>query len=518
MTFRIRKSFLDFSLTLLSTFRKIVFTAALAISVLHCEDTIADTYYIAATGGSDSNSGSNQSQPWKTFKHAISKLKPGDTLLLLDGTFYQTLDIDVSGEAANPILIKALNDGMTIIDGQGVREVLTIEGEAADYKHDIVLQGFKCTNSRKSVYKIKYTRRLTMRRLSGSNAVDLDGNYHIFDFDRCEDILVEDCAAYGSGRILYNYWSSLRGTFRRCWGQWKENRRGSVKTALTCYGSGDCIVENCVMTMAPGVQVHVEGIKINRRDGNPFGSRNKIYGNVVHGLSSSGSSGFITQGNEIIADNEWFNNVSIGNSYGFYQRNDLNLKVNRITIAESIEKGFTQVPYCKNDPAYHCSWRVYSYIQNSSIVDSPTGFSRNESPIVLPSECEGGPYFGEMTHEWNNIYDVDEVYSGTAEGVNETEINPNYDTETYGKGAYLIVPPALKGKGEGGLDIGAEIIFQYLNGEITNEPLWPWPMEERILRETGISVTYENHGGIWKKLPDIDYFINPPDEIRIEHN
>jgi len=498
------------------SFKVSLLVIILGLTLFFSKTGEAKTYYISPSNASDTNSGTTSGEPWKTFSHAMSRIAPGDTLMLMDGTFHQTLEISVSGEIELPVTIQALNDGMAIVDGQGVRQTLIIEGTINNYRHDIILRGFVCTNSVKSVYDVKYTRRLSMFRLSGSDAVNLDGNYHVFDFDKCEDILVEDCAAYGTGRIMFNYYSSLRGTFRRCWGRWKDNRHGSVKTALTCYGSGDCLVENCVMTAEPDVVQRVEGIKVNRRDGNPYGSRNKIYGNIVYGINKNGGTGFMTQGNEIIDDNEWINNASIGNARGCHQRNDRNLKVNRMTIAESNEKGYSLVPYCKTEPAYDCAWRVYSDIRNTSIVQTPEGISRNQSPIILPLGCTGDPCYGEMTHTWNNIYDAANPYSGTSKGTNETAINPQYDTNTYGKGAYLIVPPALKGKGENGSDIGAEILYRSLNGQLTTEPLWPWPMENRILTETSISVTYEGQGGIWKVLPEQFRQPNAPTRLEIE--
>ena len=36
---------------------------------------------------------------------------------------------------------------------------------------------------------------------------------------------------------------------------------------------------------------------------------------------------------------------------------------------------------------------------------------------------------------------------------------------------------------------GARLTHRYIDGELTNEPLWPWPMEDRIQSELGISVT-----------------------------
>ncbi len=54
---------------------------------------------------------------------------------------------------------------------------------------------------------------------------------------------------------------------------------------------------------------------------------------------------------------------------------------------------------------------------------------------------------------------------------------------------------------------GARLSNRYVDGVLTNEPLWPWPMEERIQREMGISVTgivqplVESKGTISPTLP-----------------
>ena len=64
-------------------------------------------------------------------------------------------------------------------------------------------------------------------------------------------------------------------------------------------------------------------------------------------------------------------------------------------------------------------------------------------------------------------------------------------------------PAALRGLGEGGADIGAEVLYRYENGVLTNKPLWPWPMEDRIYKELGTSVTYASKGGLWKTLEGV---------------
>src|SRR3989338_2472099 len=54
-----------------------------------------NTYYVSLTG-SDSNDGS-QAKAWKNLNYAISKLKAGDTLYIMEGTYQQTADLKSSG-------------------------------------------------------------------------------------------------------------------------------------------------------------------------------------------------------------------------------------------------------------------------------------------------------------------------------------------------------------------------------------------------------------------------------------
>ncbi|MBU1159822.1 hypothetical protein KKD04_01405 [Patescibacteria group bacterium] len=43
-----------------------------------------------------------------------------------------------------------------------------------------------------------------------------------------------------------------------------------------------------------------------------------------------------------------------------------------------------------------------------------------------------------------------------------------------------------------------------------SDPLWSWPMEDRIKAEAGISVTYESGGGLWKTLDGVYSDTTPP--------
>ena len=76
--------------------------------------------YVDAAKGGDANDGS-EVKPWKTLAHALPKLKPGDTLYLRGGTYYERVKITVSGTATQPITVRAFPGELAVLDG-GLRE------------------------------------------------------------------------------------------------------------------------------------------------------------------------------------------------------------------------------------------------------------------------------------------------------------------------------------------------------------------------------------------------------------
>jgi parallel beta-helix repeat protein len=72
------------------------------------------TYYLSSTSGSDSNSGTSSSSPWKTLNklNSFHNLQPGDYVLFKRGdTFYGSITISNSGSAGNPITFGAYGTG-----------------------------------------------------------------------------------------------------------------------------------------------------------------------------------------------------------------------------------------------------------------------------------------------------------------------------------------------------------------------------------------------------------------------
>jgi hypothetical protein len=80
----------------------------------------APAHYVDPIRGADQNPGSDKA-PWKTITHAVKQLKPGDTLLLRGGTYYESVIVAVVGTAEKPITIRAFPGELAILDA-GLRE------------------------------------------------------------------------------------------------------------------------------------------------------------------------------------------------------------------------------------------------------------------------------------------------------------------------------------------------------------------------------------------------------------
>ena len=87
-----------------------VFTLALGNSSTAEVSAASNIYYISAVG-SDTNSGTF-SAPFKTFAKAVSVLRPGDTLQVQAGTYYESLTLSTSGTESAPITV--IGNGATL--------------------------------------------------------------------------------------------------------------------------------------------------------------------------------------------------------------------------------------------------------------------------------------------------------------------------------------------------------------------------------------------------------------------
>lgn len=85
-------------------------------------DPAKPTYYVDPIRGDDRANGCEPA-PWKTLDFAVRQLKPGDTLCLRGGTYYEHPSLTQSGTAEAPITIRSYPGETAVLDG-GLREFL----------------------------------------------------------------------------------------------------------------------------------------------------------------------------------------------------------------------------------------------------------------------------------------------------------------------------------------------------------------------------------------------------------
>ena len=71
-------------------------------------NSTASVYYVNNSSGDDANDGLSTEKPFRTIHKAMSKLSPGDTLVLAPGkTYYESMVFQCSGTPAAPVTIEA---------------------------------------------------------------------------------------------------------------------------------------------------------------------------------------------------------------------------------------------------------------------------------------------------------------------------------------------------------------------------------------------------------------------------
>ena len=120
------------------------------------------TWFVDATLGNDASAGS-MTQPWKTLKHSLRQLRPGDTLCLRGGTYYERPVLSRSGTGDAPITIRSFPGESVVIDG-GQREFLEAPADSWEPNPDGADGEFVSTRT----YHDLNDRRVPHQFLSGS--------------------------------------------------------------------------------------------------------------------------------------------------------------------------------------------------------------------------------------------------------------------------------------------------------------------------------------------------------------
>jgi len=355
------------------------------------------TYYISPSG-SDGANGLSRSTPWRTFSFALNRVQPGDVLIVLDGTYTQSIVTTRSGTSASPIVIRADNDGGAIIDGGWSRVPVEI---GHDYVH---VEGFTAKRGLENNIVIGGSH----NRVSRVGAMSVTNSAYAFNIGLGgTDNLLEDVFVWGGFRTGIEVFS--RGnTIRRCVVKMDALAPGDGSSryplGIRFYnntGQAGGVVENCiVLDFSVTANFSYPGAAYKIRSFDPS-DVSHYYGSIALNMrSSTGIHGWWMEG-----------------------RNH--------TLTDCVAWNGADVAYI-SEGAY--------ILDNSVVATNVTGYG-----------------WGAFTDGSNaNIRFVNEKNGNS--------------------GMTYITRPDASGR-------GATIERRYVNGVLTNDPLWPWPYEARIRSE-----------------------------------
>lgn len=454
------------------------------------------TYYIAP-GGSDGNPGTS-SAPFRTFKKAFEgrRLKPGDALVLLDGTYTRAttglprIDCGSSGNARNgtaasPIVVRAKNERRAHLAADGTSDAFEIT--RCSYWH---IQGLRGSNKDVSatkswdgnVFQVLDSSNLVLKRLLAVHPNKTCGggyeaggcNSHAIAMDKSHHVVLEENEVYDYHRHGISAFSSRWITVRRCFIHSRQTGavgNGGKPTGVILYGSSDSIVENSIAEWAGGF--NIAGTKAY--DGSAGGYRNKLLG--VIGLDGSYGSTIrsrqfggpvLPTGHNLIKDSVFarMNNTAV------FSRGAAETTLDHVTIyGTKIDAGFA----ADEDPT-----------SGSPCSANPEGCSATvRSTLSFGNKGRGVRIDTRVTRRWSIERSQLASNAGgdfpTSENPADTAGNIRGSIATaptkmgLGAGQCLLWAPSgstARGVGESGTAAGATVLYRYENGALTTKPLW----------------------------------------------
>ena len=268
--------------------------------------TIGTIYYVAKTGN-DNNTGTETS-PFLTIQKAANVVKPGETVIVKDGTYTTTgeyvLTMYNSGTAGNYITIKAEHKGGAIIDGRSnatpygmeFTKVAYVKLEDFEFKdisllailisgsNNIIISGNNihdigkiCSDSdygivgihtaKSTSITIKNNRLYNIGRFAnGENGCTTTNNYwmnhdHALYIDGVNGLTVNNNIIYnikaGWGIHLYSSAGSVStnvSILNNTWANKNDNKNGQI---LICGSVGDLLIANNIFYLPTAVGVNI---------------------------------------------------------------------------------------------------------------------------------------------------------------------------------------------------------------------------------------------------------------------
>ena len=438
----------------------------------------AVTYYISPSG-SDSNSGTSSTSPWKTFDNAVRKLRAGDSLVLKNGTYnasnsgYLRVACGsnaVNGTASQPITVRAENERQAWIKSDGLSNPAIIRNCAYWIVEGLRFSTADNANAPKgpggAVLLYNMSNFTFRRNLLQYNNRYFNGAIFVTETAMTNSLIEENefydyhrngvAIAQGSNNniIRRNYINS-RGRADIAGGYPSGNAKNG-DTGVACYPCNNNIYENNIID---NVDVGFDVIAAGNT------SDNRFYGNIV--VNSGRGVNTLARGDNTARmphRNYFYDFVAIGNrEYGFSSASSEDTRCDNCSLIDN-GGGLRAV----RDPnvGFQGDGRYSVFSDNTLAYNNNTNGNINAGLIINTS-------IGSWTFliDYMNSFGHGTNFSPAASHAsitNEMSINPQLGT------CKIWIPDVspMKGAGKDGRDIGANVLYRYEGGVLTNRPLW----------------------------------------------
>ncbi|MDB4983629.1 MAG: uncharacterized protein JWM82_4381 [Myxococcales bacterium] len=333
-------------------------------------DLLADgpQSYFIAPDGDDANPGT-QVAPWKTFAHALPMLRPGLSLVLLDGVYTSAtsgmLQVfcgtnAMDGTPDRPIAVRAQNERRAFLQGDGggapielsacanwVVEGLRAEGadlasEMGDEPGSLVVLTHGCTNV------------LARRLVAAHPNRYLQASAYVVAH-AAENVVIEESEALDYHYYGFHAYDSMHPVFRRDYAHSRDvaDLPGGMATVDPLRGDGgflltkstNALIENCIAEhTADGFTIVGSHVVVG---GRVQPQHDQILGCIANDTTSAGfhlesrcaSTKPCEQGDHIVSDSLLSNDVARGGAVGFLGGGGVRLQLESGSVFDVTDAG-----------------------------------------------------------------------------------------------------------------------------------------------------------------------------------
>lgn len=460
--------------------RGISFFATLSIVWLQVLPVQSATYFVSPTG-SDSNPGTSE-KPWLTFAYAIDSARAscGDTLALKDGTYgdgTRTGKVAIKSlacRAGYEFVLIAENQRQAKIFDNGTGKAVSITNSAHIIVDGLYARSMDNIGSKSaasgSPFFTSGNNHITLKNLVARNP-NRYANSHGISVQNSQDILVEDSEVYVFHRHCVLAWQSTHVVVRR---QYCNARGGMIPggfgisknpvatagAVVSLYPCRDCIVENSI---ADGTTTPFFLIEMNATFGAGMLMKgSKVLGSICYKCNYG--NGLYLNSRSVADTNHSPQDITIrdiaileqGSAAAALRCSDcMNVVVDHVTV---LGNGAGVTGILGDDSALGSGPVTNSMTITNSLVTGMTGSGFKISNYDLWS--------GNKLISYNNGTSFKP--SLPSNWANTQLTNPQLGSCM----AWIPSSSPLSGKGTGGSDIGATILYRYVNGNLTSTPLW----------------------------------------------